>query len=112
MAKINKSQFLKLPRFSVHVPVWKYEGAAAWHFVTLPKNISVQIKKNFGAMARGWGSIPVLAKLGQTQWESSLFFDGKREAYLFPLKASVRKKENVLAEQRIEIEFEILIKKL
>jgi hypothetical protein len=68
---------------------------AGWHFVTLPKKESDEIKKNFGAKKRGWGSLRVTATIGKTTWKTSIFPDKKAGAYLLPLKAEVRKKEGI-----------------
>lgn len=87
--------------------VWLYDGAAAWHFATLPKGLSAQLKKLFGGQARGWNSLPVEARIGATAWRSSVFYDRKRQAYLLPLKAEVRKKEGVKAGQHLEIQIEV-----
>jgi hypothetical protein len=77
--------------------VWLYPGeTAAWHFITLPQKDSVAIKKTFGAGARGFGSLPVVAKIGKTTWESSIFPDRHSGSYLLPLKASIRKKEDLM----------------
>jgi len=48
-----------------------------------------------GFAQKACGSLPVKAKIGQTEWKTSLFFDGKRNAYLLPIKADVRMKEHI-----------------
>jgi len=75
--------------------IWVYQGPAAWHFVTIPKTHSADIKKRFGANARGWGSLRVAATVGKTTWASSIFPDKKSGTYLLPLKLEVRKKEGL-----------------
>ncbi len=72
-----------------------YSGTATWYFIMLPVNGSRRIKKDFGDIARGWGSIPVFVTIGSTSWRTSLFPDKKAGAYLLPLKADVRKRENI-----------------
>lgn len=75
--------------------VWLYPSMAGWHFVSLPKKQSAGIKKVFGAMKRGWGSLPVVVTIGKTSWKTSIFPDKKAGAYLLPLKTDIRKKENI-----------------
>ena len=87
----------KGPRISFKAKIWLYEGKATWHFVTLPKGESAKLKKVFGGMKRGWGSLPVTATLGKTQWRTSIFPDSKRGAYLLPLKTEVRRSEKAAA---------------
>lgn len=89
------------------VKVWLYPGMSGWHFVTVPKKQSREITWRFGAMGRGWGSLPVLVTVGNTSWKTSIFPDKKAGAYLLPLKAEVRKKENITAGKTITVVVDI-----
>lgn len=94
--------------FQVRVKVWLYPGKEAnWHFVTLPKKQSDQIKKRFGEFKRGWGSLPVVVTIGKTSWKTSIFPDKKAGAYLLPLKSDVRKKEQIGIGDVIALRMEI-----
>lgn len=76
--------------------VWLYPGAnAQWHFVTLTKEIGQEIKRTYGQHARGFGSLPVEVTIGQTFWNTSIFPDKYSGSYLLPLKAQVRKREDI-----------------
>lgn len=83
--------------------IWVYDGPAAWHFVTLPKSLSQTIRKTFEFAARGWGSLPVEVRIGQTTWRTSIFPDQKAGAYLLPLKSGVRKMENLLGGRTVSV---------
>lgn len=87
--------------------IWLYPGYAAWHFVTLPKKQSEFIKKRFADVHRGWGSLPVFVAIGKTSWKTSIFYDKKASGYLLPIKADVRKKEQVANGQTISFVVEI-----
>ena len=50
---------------------------------------------SLASIARGWGSIRVRITIGSTSWDTSLFPDSKRKSYLFAIKASVRKAEDL-----------------
>ncbi len=89
--------------------VWLYPGMAAWHFVTLPCKESEDIKKMFGALARGFGSLPVITTIGKTNWSTSIFPDKKAGAYLLPLKSEVRKKEKINAGDTITFSLTVKI---
>lgn len=90
--------------FEFRADVWLYPSVqAAWHFITVPKRLSATIKKTFGAKAKHWGSIPVLATIGKTSWKTSVFPDTKRNAYILPLKAKVRKAENITKGDRVVV---------
>ena len=82
---------------------------AGWHFVTLPKKKSADIRKTFGALKRGWGSLPVTITIGKTSWKTSIFPDKKIGAYLLPLKADIRKKEDISAGDTITIFMEVRV---
>jgi hypothetical protein len=78
--------------------LWLYPGEwGAWHFVTVPQKVSAEIKAKHGKAARGWGSLRVTAVVGKASWDTSIFPDRKRGAYLLPVKADVRKKAGVRA---------------
>ncbi len=79
----------------------------SWHFVTIPKKQSDEIKKNFGSGARGWGSLPVKAQIGSTEWRTSIFPDKQRGAYVLPLKADVRKKEEIKSTDTVTLHLTI-----
>lgn len=100
---------MKNNKIKVRSKVWLYPGTtAAWHFVTVPKKESEKITKEFGAMKRGWGSLPVSVQLGETNWNTSIFPDKRFGTYLLPLKAKVREAENVFAGDIISFSLIIL----
>ncbi len=89
--------------------VWIYPGASGWHFISVAKTLSAKIKSQYHDMHLGWGSLPVTMQIGQTIWQTSIFWDNKRSSYLLPLKADVRKKENILASNTISFKITIRI---
>ena len=96
-------------RYKIKATVWLYPGAtAAWHFVTIPRKESDDIKERFGKHAKGWGSLPVKATIGKTTWTTSIFPDKKAGAYLLPLKASVRDKERIRKGDQVTVALNIL----
>jgi hypothetical protein len=95
--------------FKMRAKVWLYPGMAGWHFITLPKQKGEEIKVMFGAMKRGWGSLPVSVSIGETSWKTSIFPDKKAGSYLLPLKASVRKKEQIRAGDTVAFTLEVKV---
>ncbi|MEK9160471.1 MAG: DUF1905 domain-containing protein [Patescibacteria group bacterium] len=71
--------------------LWKYQGTAAWYFLSTTKAQGVQIKAR-EKRRLGWGSMPVRVTIGQSTWDTSIF-PSKEGSYLLPVKASVRKAE-------------------
>ena len=95
-------------KFEMRARVWLLPGeTGAWYLVTLPKNISKEIRTVFGVLERGWRSLPIAAEIGKTHWKTSIFYDNKLGAYIFPLKAEVRKKENISEGGTITFSIEI-----
>lgn len=84
---------MRPPIYHVHAKLWKWSGKDAWHFLTLPKAESKEIRELFGDLKRGFGSLRVRVKIGKTSWDTSIFPSAKDQAYLLPIKASVRKNE-------------------
>lgn len=90
--------------------VWIYPGDFAnWYFVTLTKKIGQEIKETHGKKARGFGSLPVEVTIGQTVWKTSIFPDKRAGSYLFPLKAKVRKLEDIEAGEPVTFSIEIRV---
>ncbi|OGZ45777.1 MAG: hypothetical protein A3C84_00695 [Candidatus Ryanbacteria bacterium RIFCSPHIGHO2_02_FULL_48_12] len=98
---------MRAPTYKMRAKVWVYPGMVGWHFITVPKKQSSNIKKVFGAMKRGWGSLPVMATIGKTTWKTSIFPDKKRGAYLLPIKAEVRKKEEIEKDDMVALLLEV-----
>ncbi|MBJ7458516.1 MAG: DUF1905 domain-containing protein [Thermoleophilaceae bacterium] len=73
--------------------IWRHDGPAAWHFVSLPDELADELRAAYAHRQKAFGSLPVRATIGQTEWETSIFFDRKRETYLLPVKAAVRRSE-------------------
>lgn len=96
-------------QYTFQAQVWIYSGDGAWHFITIPTEISEDIKKLFSDKAKGWGSIPVETTVGSSTWKTSLFPDKKLGAYILPIKKDVRKKENILEGDTLTILLEILV---
>jgi len=82
-------------RHKVRGRLWVYPGDVAWHFMTVPKKEAEAIKEAHGANSRGFGSLPVEAKIGKTVWKTSIFPDRKAGTYLLPVKKAVRNAEGI-----------------
>jgi hypothetical protein len=95
------------PQYRIAAKVWLHQGKAAWHFVTLPKDQSDAIRWLYGGAKRGWGSLPVTVAIRDTRWKTSIFADRKAGAYLLPLKAEIRRKENIRAGDTLRFVLEI-----
>jgi hypothetical protein len=94
-------------KFKVRTKVWLYPGEAAWRFASVPPKIAKVIRERFSEFSRGWGSLPVTVTIGKTCWKTSIFPDKKTGSYLLPLKAHVRKEEEIEAGDTITLHIDI-----
>jgi hypothetical protein len=83
--------------------IWLWHGNASWTFISLPKNLAAQIERSASNPKKPGGTIPVTAHIGYTTWQTSLFKDNPRNTYVLPLKAAIRKKEQLREGQTIEV---------
>lgn len=79
--------------------VWYSE----WYFVSLPKDTANEIREFFKNFEEGWGRLKTTAKTGNSEWKTAIWFDTKRQTYLLPIKAAIRKKEKIEPGQNIEV---------
>ena len=85
--------------------IWFWKGPAPWYFVTVPVEQCRDLSAISGVVTYGWGMIPVHVRIGKTSFQTSLFpKDGR---YLVPIKASVRKAENLEEGDKATIRLEI-----
>jgi hypothetical protein len=73
--------------------VWYWRGPAPFHFVTVPDEQSAALESASGEVSYGWGMIPVSARIGETEWTTSLW--PKNGGYVVPLKDKVRRAEEI-----------------
>lgn len=83
-----------------------FEAPSPWYFVELPKKESGWIRADFRDVHRGWGSIPVIAQIGDTSWKTSIFWE-KKGQYLLFLKKEVRQKEKFTNGDMVNIRIEL-----
>jgi hypothetical protein len=73
--------------------LWFWRGPSPYHFITVPDEESEELRAMAALVSYGWGMIPVSARVGDTDWATSLFpKDGR---YLVPIKDVVRRAEGL-----------------
>lgn len=96
------------PNFQFKAKLWIWSGAqAAWHFLTLPKDLSEDIKGFYEGPKRGFGSVRVNVNIGKSTWKTSIFPDKKR-GYVLPVKALVRKAEKIKKGDEVMVKIELI----
>jgi hypothetical protein len=83
--------------------MWQYSSPGGWFFVTLPVALSKEIRENMQWQEEGWGRLKVTARIDNTEWRTSIWFDTKKNSYLLPVKAEIRKRANLEIEKKIEV---------
>jgi len=73
--------------------IWYWRGPSPFHFVTVPEGLCDEIRAIAAAVTYGWGMIPVTARIGRTEWTTSLF--PKDGSYIVPIKVVVQRAENL-----------------
>jgi len=84
--------------------LWKSDGQGGWFFVTFPKDMSDEIRENLQWQEEGWGRMKAIAKLQDTEWDTSIWFDKKQKRYVLPIKADIRKKASLSIDDVISVD--------
>jgi hypothetical protein len=88
---------------------YKEEDSCGWNFLFMPKELAKEIRASFKSHEEGWGRMKVTAKIGGSEWKTSIWFDTKHDTYLLPIKAEIRKKEKIEMAIGKEVKVTILI---
>lgn len=89
--------------------LWEWTGKAAWHFVSLPEDVTDEIDERYADQAAGFGSVKVEVTIGSTTWRTSIFPDTKRGTFILPVKAAVRKAEDLADGTTADVHLRVLI---
>jgi hypothetical protein len=107
--KKSKKKF----KFKSKVIVWREsnrdeDDKGAWRFARVPEDISAKIKEmQKGRLRRGWGAVYARAKIGKSEWTTSIFPDRHSATYVLPLKKQIRFEENLYDGTDIRVSIEI-----
>jgi Domain of unknown function (DUF1905) len=92
------------PHFAFTAPLWQWDGQAAWHFVSLPAEVTDEIADLVEGQPRaGFGSVAVDVTIGASNWQTSVFPDSKRGTYLLPVKRAVRIAEGLGVDEPVTV---------
>jgi hypothetical protein len=89
--------------------LWEWEGKAAWHFFSLPEDVTDEIDERHSGDAAGFGSVKVEVTIGSTTWQTSIFPDTKRGTFILPVKKAVRSAEDLSDGATAELHLRVLI---
>ena len=89
--------------------MWRWAGEAAWHFVTLPHEVTDAIDDTFDGARVSFGSRRVEVTVGSTTWQTSGFPDKHAASYPSPVKQAVRKTEGLVDGATFEIRLRLIV---
>ena len=93
---------------TVRGPLWVWSGeGGSWHFVTVPEDLSGQIRAQSLAARGGFGSVRVEATINGVSWRTSVF-PQKSGGYILPVKKDVRRRANVAGGDYVTLRLELL----
>ena len=85
---------------------WNAREDAAWFFTAVPPELSEEIRE-IPRPYRGFGSVRVRARVGGSEWSTSIF-PGSDGVYVLPLKKKVRDAESLVDGGAVSVHLEIL----
>jgi hypothetical protein len=93
--------------YTFSAELWQHDGEAPLGFVTLPADLSKDIRAKHGPPATSVGSINVVVTVGATHWATSLFPARSHRCYVLPIQKSVRAAERPVAGSPVEVRLEL-----
>lgn len=94
--------------YKFEAKVHRWDANPAFYLVSIPIEMSKEIKDMSDGLTNGFGSLKVEATLGSVVWRTSIFPDSKSGTFDLPLKALVRKKNQLDEGSVCQVEVEIL----
>ncbi|MEQ8471734.1 MAG: DUF1905 domain-containing protein [Marinoscillum sp.] len=87
--------------------IWQHSAPGGWYFVSLPVEMSAEIRTHLKWQEEGWGRLKASATIKDTSWETAIWFDTKHNTYILPLKALIRKKLKLTVDQEVEVKIHV-----
>ena len=81
--------------------LFEWRGPAPYYFISTPVAESSMIKERASELSYGWGVIPVIGEIGETEFTTSLI--PKDDVYLLPIKNVVRLGEKIEVGQIVHV---------
>ena len=93
--------------FESEVFRWDAREDSSWFFTAVPPELSEDIRE-LPRPPRGFGSVRVRARVGATEWTTSIFPDSTSGTYVLPLKKAVRDAENLVDGGPVTVRLHVL----
>ncbi len=100
---------------TAQLPLKRWQGEkAVYHLVSLTGESAETIathaimqKLEFG-QRRGFGSVKVMAQIGETRWKSSVFPQNKQSEWILLVSKKVMRAEDLAPDEIVEVTLELL----
>lgn len=93
--------------FTARVIEWR--GPSPYYYLPVPEEESADIREIAAMATYGWGVIPVVARIADVTFETSLFpRDG---GYLLPLKDAVRRPQQLGVGDEVSVEMDVRLRR-
>ena len=98
--------------FQARTALWQWttpEAPASWYFLTLDGEVgeglraTALMRRLESGKKHGWGSVKVTATIGEMTWPTSLFPHKESGGYILPVKAAVRKAEEIVPGDVVDV---------
>ena len=86
---------------------WDAREDAAWYFTAVPPELSDEIRE-IPRPYRGFGSVRVRARVGGSEWSTSIFPDSTNGSYVLPLKKKIRDAESLVDGGLVSVRLQVL----
>lgn len=86
---------------------WDARDDSSWFFTAVPPDLSEMVRE-IPRPFRGFGSVRVRARIGGSEWTTSIFPDSKMGAYVLPLKKAIRDAESLVDGGPVSVHLEVL----
>lgn len=90
-----------LARIAFAGEVVEWRGPAPFLFVPVPDEHVAELRYAARAASYGWGCVPAEARIGATEFTTSLFPRG--DTYFVPVKVAVQRAEGVALGDRVAV---------
>ena len=86
---------------------WSAREDSSWFFTAVPPELGEAIRE-IPRPYRGFGAVRVRARIGGTEWATSIFPLAEVDSYVLPLKKAVRDAEELVDGGPVNVRLEVL----
>ena len=87
--------------------VWTFADGTS-HFISVPNELSGEIRAHALFVRRGFGSVRVEASIGDFTWRTSVFPSKSSGGYFLPVKIEVLRRTGISPGEEVEVRLQLL----